>query len=44
LWLLIIVTLVLFSRLSKTSGYLLIPYLLWVSFASYLNLGIALLN
>ena len=44
LWLLIIATLVLFSRLSKTAGYLLIPYLLWVSFASYLNLGVALLN
>ncbi|MBQ8404514.1 MAG: tryptophan-rich sensory protein [Clostridia bacterium] len=44
LWLLIIATLVLFSRVSKTAGYLLIPYLLWVSFAAYLNLGIALLN
>ncbi len=44
LWILIIVTIILFSRLSKPAGYLLIPYLLWVSFAAYLNLGIALLN
>ena len=44
LWLLIIATLLLFSRLSATAGYLIIPYLLWVSFAAYLNLGVAMLN
>ena len=44
LWLLIIVTLILFSRLSNAAGYLIIPYLLWVSFAAYLNLGVAILN
>lgn len=44
LWVLILVTLVRFYRLSKPAGYLMIPYLLWVTFAGYLNLGIALLN
>ena len=44
LWLLIIATLLLFSRLSNIAGYLIIPYLLWVSFAAYLNLGVAILN
>lgn len=44
LWVLIFVTLVRFYRLSKPAGYLMIPYLLWVTFAGYLNLGIALLN
>jgi tryptophan-rich sensory protein len=44
LWLLIIATLLLFSRLSQKAGYLMIPYLLWVSFAAYLNLGVAMLN
>lgn len=44
LWLLIIINIRLFYRLSKVSGYLLIPYLLWVSFASILNLSIAILN
>ena len=44
LWLLIIATLLLFSRLSPAAGYLIIPYLLWVSFAAYLNLGVAMLN
>ncbi|MBR6664301.1 MAG: tryptophan-rich sensory protein [Lachnospiraceae bacterium] len=44
LWVLIFVTLVRFYRISKSAGYLLVPYLLWVTFAGYLNLGIALLN
>lgn len=44
LWVLIFVMLVRFYRLSKPAGYLMIPYLLWVTFAGYLNLGIALLN
>ena len=44
LWVMILVTLVRFYRISKPAGYLLIPYLLWVTFAGYLNLGIALLN
>lgn len=44
LWVLIIITTVKFYRISKPAGYLLIPYLLWVTFAAYLNLGIAILN
>ena len=37
----IIVMIVSFSKFSKTSSYLLFPYLLWVGFASMLNLAIA---
>ena len=44
LWVGIFVTIRLFSRLDETAGDLLIPYLLWVSFAGYLNLGVFLLN
>ncbi len=44
LWLLILATTILFYRNTKTAGYMLIPYLLWVAFAGYLNLGIYLLN
>ena len=44
LWLLILVTLVKFYRLSQTAGLLLLPYLAWVSFAAYLNLSIVQLN
>lgn len=44
LWLAIFYTIQLFRKLDKTAAYLLIPYLLWVSFASILNLYIAALN
>lgn len=44
LWGLIYLTKHLFSMISKTAGYLMVPYLLWVTFAGYLNLGIAILN
>ena len=44
LWALILATIFLFFRASKTAAYLLIPYLLWVSFAGYLNFGIWMLN
>ena len=44
LWALIIANIILFYRISKPAGLLLIPYLLWVTFAGYLNFGIYLLN
>lgn len=44
LWLAVIATLALFHRISKTAGLLILPYLLWVTFAGYLNLGVYLLN
>lgn len=44
LWVLIIITIILFYNISKTAAYLLIPYLLWVTFAGYLNLAIYLIN
>lgn len=33
-----------FYRISKTSGKLLIPYLIWILFATYLNIGLFILN
>lgn len=44
LWVLILATLISFYRISKPAGYLLLPYLLWVTFAGYLNLGVYLAN
>ena len=44
LWLAIVVSIVKFMAVSPVAGYLLIPYLLWVSFASYLNFTIWQLN
>ncbi len=37
LWLAILATMILFRRFSKWSTWLLAPYLVWVSFAFYLN-------
>ena len=44
LWILIIVMIVQFNEVSKVAALLQIPYLLWVTFAAYLNFGIYLLN
>ena len=44
LWLLIIITTVRFYETRKLAGILMVPYLLWVTFAGYLNLGIYILN
>ena len=44
LWILIYLTMHLFGLIDDTAENLLIPYLLWVTFAGYLNLGVALLN
>lgn len=44
LWLSIAATIFYFYKISKTAAYLLIPYILWVSFASILNASIWMLN
>ncbi len=41
---LIIKTVIFYKRVYPTAAYLQIPYILWVSFAGYLNLAIYLLN
>ncbi|MDX1345905.1 MAG: TspO/MBR family protein [Sedimenticolaceae bacterium] len=44
LWVLILATLVAFWRVQRLAGILLLPYLLWVSFAAFLNYAIWQLN
>ena len=44
LWVIIVLTMVTFWRVSPVAGGLLIPYLAWVTFASFLNLAIWRLN
>ena len=44
LWVLIILMIIKFKKISPTAAYLQIPYLLWVTFAGYLTLMIYLLN
>jgi len=44
LWLAILATIVAFYKISKPATWLLLPYILWVSFAVYLNYSIYVLN
>lgn len=44
LWLMIYETYLKFSRINSVSGYLFIPYLMWVGFAAILNASIWWLN
>jgi translocator protein len=44
LWLAILATIIAFFKISKPAAWLLVPYILWVSFASFLNFSIWQLN
>lgn len=44
MWSTIVLTISTFYPLSKLAAYLLVPYVLWVSFASLLNAAIVVLN
>ena len=44
LWALILIMIIAFSKTDKIAAYLQIPYLLWVSFAAYLNFMVWMLN
>lgn len=44
LWIAILATIILFARISKTAAWLMVPYILWVSFAAFLNYTLYTLN
>jgi tryptophan-rich sensory protein len=44
LWFAILATVIAFHKFSRPAAWLLVPYLLWVSFAGYLNYSIWILN
>lgn len=44
LWIFILVTIQVFMKVSRTAAFLLIPYILWVSFAAVINFFIWRLN
>ena len=44
LWALILATIIVSFQVSAWAGALLVPYLIWVSVASYLNAGVWILN
>lgn len=44
LWLLVLLMIISFSKTDKIAAYLQIPYLLWLTFAGYLNFMVWMLN
>ncbi|MDO8341365.1 MAG: TspO/MBR family protein [Candidatus Woesebacteria bacterium] len=44
MWISLIFLIKNFYKIDKSASYLLIPYLLWISFASFLNFSILILN
>ncbi len=44
LWILVFKLMWESKKISKVVSYLLIPYLAWMAFAAYLNIGVAILN
>lgn len=44
LWVLVLAMAISFYKVNKTAGLLQIPYLLWVTFAGYLNIALYILN
>lgn len=44
MWLMILLTIIWFGKISSTAAWLLVPYICWVSFASVLNYSIWHLN
>ena len=44
LWVLIVATAMRFYAITAPAGWLFVPYILWVTFAGYLNLSIAIMN
>ena len=44
LWIAILITIIKFFKLSTAAGSLMLPYILWVSFAAVLNIALFMLN
>lgn len=44
MWLIVIVCAIRFYGINRLAGCLLIPYILWLTFAAYLNLGAYIIN
>ena len=44
MWALVLALIIISHKISKPAFWMLLPYLLWCTFAAYLNCGIAILN
>lgn len=44
MWIIVIICAIGFGRIESAAGYLMVPYILWLTFAAYLNMGAYILN
>ncbi|MBQ9017668.1 tryptophan-rich sensory protein [Candidatus Saccharibacteria bacterium] len=44
MWALVLALVIISHKISRPAFWMLLPYLLWCTFAAYLNCGIAILN
>lgn len=44
MWAIVIICACKFGKIDKRAGWLLVPYILWLTFAAYLNMGAYILN
>lgn len=44
LWVLVLLMIIAFWKVDRLAAWLQVPYLIWLTFAAYLNLGVYLLN
>lgn len=44
MWCLVIICMIKFFKIDKLAGSMMIPYVLWLTFAAYLNLGTVIIN
>ena len=44
LWILVLLMIISFSNVDRGAAWLQVPYLIWLTFAAYLNFGVYLLN
>ncbi|MDO4731371.1 MAG: TspO/MBR family protein [Clostridia bacterium] len=44
LWILVLLMIIKFYKIDRISAYLQIPYIIWLTFAAYLNCGVYMLN
>ena len=44
LWVLVLLTILQFRKIDRVAAWLLLPYLVWLTFAAYLNIGVWRLN
>lgn len=44
LWIMVVIMIAAFSSINKVSAWIQLPYIIWLTFALYLNVGVCILN